>query len=88
MGNISAVERKDSGEFDIENAERILEEDHYGLTKVKERMIEYLAISKLRNGIHGQIICLAGPPELVRASIVRSIAKALNRNYVRMSWVV
>ncbi|NLK67915.1 MAG: endopeptidase La [Clostridiaceae bacterium] len=71
--------------FDIENAERILEEDHYGLTKVKERMIEYLAISKLRNGIHGQIICLAGPPGVGKTSIVRSIAKALNRNYVRMS---
>lgn len=71
--------------FDIENAERILEEDHYGLMKVKERMVEYLAISKLRKGIHGQIICLVGPPGVGKTSIVRSIARALNRNYARMS---
>lgn len=71
--------------LDLQNAEKILAEDHYGLDKVKERMIEYLAIRQLKNGLHGPIICLAGPPGVGKTSIARSIAKALNRNYVRMS---
>lgn len=71
--------------LNLSNAEKILDEDHYGLTKVKERMVEYLAIRKLKNGLQGPIICLAGPPGVGKTSIVRSIAKALNRNYVRMS---
>ncbi len=71
--------------LDLVNAEKILEEDHYGLSKVKERMVEYLAIRKLKNGLHGPIICLSGPPGVGKTSIARSIAKALNRNYVRMS---
>ena len=71
--------------LDLKNAETVLDEDHYGLDKVKERMVEYLAIRKLRNGLHGPIICLTGPPGVGKTSIARSIAKALNRNYVRMS---
>lgn len=71
--------------LDLRNAENVLDADHYGLEKVKERMIEYLAIRKLRNGLHGPIICLSGPPGVGKTSIARSIAKALNRNYVRMS---
>ena len=71
--------------LDLQNAERVLGEDHYGLDKVKERMVEYLAIRKLKNGLHGPIICLSGPPGVGKTSIARSIAKALNRNYVRMS---
>lgn len=71
--------------LDLHHAEKVLEEDHYGLTKVKERMVEYLAIRKLKNGLHGPIICLSGPPGVGKTSIARSIAKALNRNYVRMS---
>jgi len=71
--------------LNLSDAERILDEDHYGLTKVKERIVEYLAIRKLRNSLQGPIICLAGPPGVGKTSIVRSIAKALNRNYVRMS---
>ena len=71
--------------LDLDNAEKVLDEDHYGLNKVKERMIEYLAIRKLKNGLHGPIICLVGPPGVGKTSIAKSIAKALNRNYVRMS---
>jgi len=71
--------------LNLSDAEKILDEDHYGLTKVKERMVEYLAIRKLKNSLKGPIICLAGPPGVGKTSIVRSIAKALNRKYVRMS---
>ncbi|HEX9062955.1 MAG TPA: endopeptidase La, partial [Clostridia bacterium] len=70
---------------DLKRAEEILDEDHYGLEKVKERIIEYLAVRKLKNSLKGPILCLAGPPGVGKTSIARSIARSLNRNYVRMS---
>ena len=71
--------------FDIKKAQEILEADHYGLLKVKERILEYLSVRKLTDGKDGTILCLAGPPGTGKTSIAKSIAKALGREYVRIS---
>lgn len=78
-------DKKTDAEIDIEKAELILNEDHYGLDKVKERILEYLAVTKLKNSLKGPILCLVGPPGVGKTSIAKSIARSLNRNYVRMS---
>ena len=70
---------------DIAAARRILERDHDGLTKVKERVIEYLAVKKLNPDLKSQILCLVGPPGVGKTSIARSLAEAMNRKYVRVS---
>ena len=69
----------------VEKAESILEKDHYGLKKVKERILEFLAVHILNRDIKGQIICLAGPPGIGKTSIAKSIAKAMGRKYARVS---
>jgi ATP-dependent Lon protease len=70
---------------DLAEAERILEEDHYGLEKVKERIIEYLAVQQRVNKLKGPILCLVGPPGVGKTSLGQSIARATNRKFVRMS---
>ena len=70
---------------DLKKAEKILNEDHYGLDKVKERIIEYLAVVHLSKALKGPIICLVGPPGVGKTSIAKSIARATGREFVRMS---
>ncbi len=69
----------------LEKAEAVLEKEHYGLKKVKERILEFLAVYMLNPGIKGQIICLSGPPGIGKTSIAQSVAKAMGRKYARVS---
>jgi ATP-dependent Lon protease len=71
--------------LDLEKAKQVLDEDHYDLEKVKERILEYLAVNKLRRKIKGPILCFVGPPGVGKTSLGRSIARALERSFVRVS---
>lgn len=72
-------------EIDLAKARIILDEDHYAMERVKERVLEYLAVRKLTNSLKGPIICLVGPPGVGKTSIAASIARSVNRKFVRMS---
>ncbi|MBE6030656.1 MAG: endopeptidase La, partial [Clostridiales bacterium] len=73
------------GKIDLKKAEKLLDEDHYGLEKVKERILEYLAVVERRGEIKGPILCLVGPPGVGKTSVAKSIARATGREFVRMS---
>ena len=75
----------DSGPIDLKKAEKVLNRDHYGLEEVKERILEHLAVLKLKGDMKSPILCLAGPPGVGKTSLGKSIAEALGRPYVRMS---
>ncbi len=76
---------KTKDKIDIDEAARILDEDHYGLEKPKERIIEYLAVQALVKKIKGPILCFVGPPGVGKTSLARSIARSMNRNFIRLS---
>jgi len=78
-----SVSTKDN--LDLVRAQRILDEDHYGLEKIKERIIEYLAVRKIKGDTKGPILCFVGPPGVGKTSLGRSIARALDRKFVRLS---
>jgi ATP-dependent Lon protease len=78
-------EKKSEDNFDLHHAQSVLDEDHYGLDKVKERIIEHLAVLKIKGDLKAPIICLYGPPGVGKTSLGKSVARALNREYVRMS---
>lgn len=78
-------DKKTPDNFDLHHAQAVLDEDHYGLEKVKERIIEHLAVLKIKGDLKAPIICLYGPPGVGKTSLGKSIAKALGREYVRMS---
>ncbi len=78
-------EQKTKDNYDLSHAQKVLDNDHYGLEKVKDRILEYLAVLKLKGDLKSPIICLYGPPGVGKTSLGKSVAKSLNRKYARMS---
>ncbi len=85
LAGLAAVEQGNQDRLDLDRAEEILEADHYGLEKVKERILEYLAVQALVKKIKGPILCLVGPPGVGKTSLGRSIARSMGRKFVRVS---
>jgi ATP-dependent Lon protease len=77
--------KRSEDNLDIENARQILDADHYGLQKIKKRILEYLAVRKLKNDMRGPILCFVGPPGVGKTSLGQSIARSVNRKFVRLS---
>src|SRR5271169_1551820 len=77
--------KKTEDNLDIDNARKVLDSDHYGIQKVKKRILEYLAVRKLKNDMKGPILCLVGPPGVGKTSLGQSIARSVGRKFVRMS---
>ncbi len=77
--------KKSTGQIDIDRAQQVLDEDHYGLEKPKERILEYLAVQTQVKKIKGPIICLVGPPGVGKTSVCKSIARAMDRKFIRLS---
>src|SRR6185436_8007637 len=71
-------------ELDLDRARAVLDEDHFDLDKVKERIVEHLAVAKLKNDVSGQILCFVGPPGVGKTSLGQSIARTLGRRFVRI----
>ena len=82
--NVPWYQKSEDNE-NLEDASRILDEDHYGLTKVKERILEYLAVKQMTNSLKSPIICLVGPPGVGKTSLAKSVARALDRRFVKIS---
>lgn len=78
-------QRKTDDNLSLKNAQKVLDADHWGLEKVKERIVEFIAVGNLVGSLRGPIICLVGPPGVGKSSLARSIARAVNRKFVRMS---
>jgi ATP-dependent Lon protease len=78
-------EKKTESKIDVQKAREILDADHYGLERVKKRILQYLAVAKLKNDLHGPILCLLGPPGVGKTSLGASVAKALGRKFIRTS---
>ena len=70
--------------LELKKAQKILDEDHYGMVDIKERILEFIAVTKLKNSVHGKILCFVGPPGVGKTSIGKSIARALNRKFYRV----
>ena len=81
----AAVGQLTEDNLDLDHAREVLDDDHFDLEKVKDRIVEYLAVAKLRNEVSGQILCFVGPPGVGKTSLGHSIARALGRKFVRMS---